>query len=245
METGKDGAQVSGLDKLSVKGSENLRVAPRRPGAVKAGGEAASDGVTLEDYARKANISEAEVWRRLRRGELVGRSLKGRLIIFKSLDASTEAQGAVEDDLPKVVATALDLDLDALPPLPMDEPRAASGPGASAGAAGHYLTLSGERSGSPELALLLDHLSLAKEENREILRMTQDSMRKVTELTETIVEMKDTVIEAKDTQLSMLQEQLQASEIQIRKLRQQNEDLEMLARAVATTPLSKQPQRRS
>ena len=98
-----------------------------------------------------------------------------------------------------------------------------------------------ERVTNTELALLLDHLSLAKEENREILKMTQESIRKVTELTDTIVEMKDTVIDAKETQIMFLKDQLETREKEIRKLMQQKEDLEILAQTIMAT---QQPEKR-
>ena len=127
-----------------------------------------------------------------------------------------------------------------LPPLPDEAAPAQPGPARSGAAAGSpddktgtFLTLTGDRAHSPEMALLLDHLSLAKEENREILRLTQDSIRKVTELTDSIVEMKDALIEAKQTQILTLKEQLDAKDREIRKLLQQREDLEMLARTMA------------
>ncbi len=97
------------------------------------------------------------------------------------------------------------------------------------------LPVATERVTNTELALLLDHLSLAKEENREILKMTQESIRKVTELTDTIVEMKDTVIEAKETQIMFLRDQLETREKEIRKLMQQKEDLEILAQTIMAT----------
>ena len=201
----------------------------KRPGAARA--DVSDEGLTLEEYAKNCDLTEAEVWRRLRRGELVGRSQKGRLVIFKS----TGAPGAVSagEPLPSRAHEAA-RDLVDLPPLPGIGPERA-GAESDGRQGGAYLTLSGERSPSPELALLLDHLSLAKEENREILKMTQESIRKVTELSDTIVGMKDCVIESKETQIMALREQLAARDHELKKLRQQNEDLEMLARAVAAS----------
>jgi hypothetical protein len=63
--------------------------------------------------------------------------------------------------------------------------------------------------------------------------MTQESIKKVTELSGALVEMKDAVIDAKEAQILALKEQLAARDTEVRKLKQQTEDLEMLARAVA------------
>ncbi len=126
----------------------------------------------------------------------------------------------------------------ALPPLPSDESQSFSDNdrqfhGASSNP--QVLPVATGKVTNTELALLLDHLSLAKEENREILKMTQESIRKVTELTDTIVEMKDTVIDAKETQIIFLKDQLETREKEIRKLMQQKEDLEILAQTIMAT----------
>jgi hypothetical protein len=131
-----------------------------------------------------------------------------------------------------------------LPPLPIDEPQVPGGQERTVFGASNsspMLPATTERITNTELALLLDHLSLAKEENREILKMTQESIRKVTELTDTIVEMKDTVIEAKETQIMFLKDQLETREKEIRKLMQQKEDLEILAQTIMAT---QQPEKR-
>lgn len=257
--------------------AESATASPPASGAfndLKAGAtEALGEGLTIEAYARQVKVSEAEVWRRLRTGDLVGRTEGGRLVIYSSPTAATVSRAGAEaggqkfgpdpgepkdqdllefmdDTLPEAAAAAAavedfatedlsttygqplphsasDPDFSLLPPLP---PSSNNRAGAESQG---YLALSGEKSSSPELALLLDHLSLAKEENREILRMTQESIRKVTQLSEALVEMKDTVIEAKQSEIDVLKAQLQARDQEVKRLQQQNEDLEMLARTMA------------
>jgi hypothetical protein len=251
----------SGNGKSEEKPEAPKELRPGASGDARPGGSAdaaSADGLTIEDYAAKYSLTDAEVWRRLRRGELVGRTVRGRLIIFvppeagagqrgflthlEALDGATVFAPAPLPASPEAAPSDEGPDLSFLPPLPdLEAPSAGTGrAGAAVGpagaAAGGFLTLTGERTSAPEMALLLDHLSLAKEENREILRMTQESIRKVTELSDTIVEMKDTVIEAKEAEVLALREQLAARESEIRRLRQQNEDLETLARAMASTP---------
>lgn len=249
-----------------------------------------AEGLSLDEYAVREGLSEAEVWKRLRRGELIGRTQKGTLYVFSSpaaAMAATNTAVAVEirrkidehkarsgdttgaaplagasyardefglpvfsssnnspaaDLLPDVAAEVaappplmqdtLELDSGDDPLMPDLPPPPDARRGAYPAASGGFLALTGERAGSPELALLLDHLSLAKEENREILKMTQESIRKVSELSDTIVEMKDAVIEAKDAQINALREQLQMRDRALKELRQHNEDLEMLTRTV-------------
>lgn len=122
----------------------------------------------------------------------------------------------------------------ALPPLPGIETGFRAGAAAESAVPPGMMPVPTERITNTEIALLLDHLSLAKEENREILKMTQESIRKVTELTDTIVEMKDSVIDAKEAQILFLKDQLESREKEIRKLLQQKEDLEILAQTIMT-----------
>lgn len=164
-------------------------------------GATVARGVPLAEFAKRHSVSESEVWRRLRAGELLGRSERGGLMILDEgpIDASPSE----------------------LPPLPSDPQD------------GFMAISPGPQGTSSEVALLLDHLSLAKEENREILKMTQEAIRRVTELSDSVVAMKNAVIEAKDTQIDALREQLATREERIRQLLQRTEDLEMLARALS------------
>ena len=169
-------------------------------------------GLTVPAYAQQHLLSETEVWRRLRRGQLVGRSTGGQLLIYQAASSLTAASE--------------------LPPLPLEVEAGARAGAANEGAA--FLSLSGDRGQAPELALLLDHLSLAKEENREILRMTQDSIRQISRMSEQIAHMKDEVIAGKNAELAALQEKLAIQGAEIRRLQQHSEDLEMLARTLVT-----------
>ena len=182
------------------------------------------DGMPIEDFAEKFLLSETEIWRRIRHGELLGRTHKGRLLIYP--------------------ASCIEATLADLPPLPDRAPTPTRVGATHERSGAEFLGLSGERSSTPELALLLDHLSLAKEENREILRLTDQSMKRVCEMSDALIQMKDAVIVSKDTELlavrhqrdteiASLQAQLAAREVEIRRLRQQSEDLEMLARTLA------------
>lgn len=227
-----------------------------KAGATAVGVDDPAVGLSIEDYAKKHDLSEAEVWRMLRRGELLGRTQQGHLLVFGS--AADAANGAAATPPPPQPEPApatpppaaaasggpapearID-DLSFLPPLPgIDGDQLHGRSGASAG--GSFLALSGERASSPELALLLDHLSLAKEENREILRMTQDSIKKISDMSDAMLEMKDRVIDARETELLALKEQLAQRDAEMKKLRQQNEDLEMLARTMAAAEAPKRP----
>ncbi len=221
-ETASDGQLETGEIRL------NVAEVPSSQGLMEL---EADEGLPLDAYAGRHDLSVDDVWQKIRRGELVGRMQKGRLLIFN----------------PEIADQPM-LDL---PPLP-GEGKALGLGGASMRSAAaaersgaDYLTLSGDRGQTPELALLLDHLSLAKEENREILKLTEQSMQRVCAMSESLVQMKDAVIQAKDAELTalrsqrdletaQLREQLQARDLEIRRLKQQSEDLEMLARTMAS-----------
>ena len=97
-----------------------------------------------------------------------------------------------------------------------------------------FLGLDGNPSNSPEVALLLDHLSLAKEENKEILQMAQKSLDQVKEITREIVATKDSLLEAKEEKIKLLEEKLAAKDRDLNKTKQSLEDLEMLTRTLTT-----------
>lgn len=196
--------------------------------------------LTLAAYAALTGLSEAEVWRRLQNGDLTGRHLDGQIII--------EAGNSPRD--------IESLDFGSLPPPPLDGDFAPLSPPRS-GAAATERPLSADFvvdedssapaevvapadaramspvSPPPEMALLLDHLSLAKEENREILRLTQESIRKITSMSDALIEMKDALLDAKDVELAALRQQLAARDQDLTLLKQKHEDLEMLARSLA------------
>lgn len=206
------------------------------PAAARATGELdPHDGLTIDAAARQLGISEADVWAKLRRGELIGRTEAGKLLIFAHPFTAATGESLDDDDASP---------LPPLPPLPgfTEEPRIGAttqGPtvdGATT-SPGWLTPQVGADGGnrSTELALFIDYMSLAKEENQQLLRLTQDSIRKVSEMSDTIVQMKDAVIEAKDSTIVALKEQMSARDQEIRKLRQQMEDLEMLARTMATS----------
>jgi hypothetical protein len=185
----------------------------------------AIEGLTVESYAEKRGISSEQVWEKLRRGELVGRTSRGKVLVYESIGAAAMA-------VPPTTQTPKNAQDGDLPPVEL---------GGIPGALDHHdtpqqslmaLESSGALQNSTELALLLDHLSLAKEENREILRLTQDTLTKLSSMTDAVVQMKDEVIKSKDVQLAELRRSLAEKEENISKLRQEKEDLEMLNRTL-------------
>ena len=91
-----------------------------------------------------------------------------------------------------------------------------------------------ERQGaqSTEIALLLDHLSLAKEENRDILRLTQDSISRITQMAETMMSMKDEILRQREDELGRLRKSVEDQGRAVNRLKQELEDLHILNRTL-------------
>jgi hypothetical protein len=143
-------------------------------------------GLTLNEYCEINEISPSQVWSKIRHGELVSRTVSGRLKIFGQEDIGTIS--------PKVMgATARDKS--SLPDLPNVLPIRANTDDEDQDFPSGQVSIY-EAEPTSEVALLIDHLSLAKEENKEILRMTRDSIGKITEMSEQLLESKEQIIDA-------------------------------------------------
>lgn len=179
------------------------------------------DGMELSKAARHLGVSIDEIWRRVRNGKLVARTNRGQVMVYT--DAST-------------VVT-----MEGLPPLPNSNvpewTKSASNRDDSKSVDTEYNQISvlGERVSSSdrqEVALLIDHLSLAKEENREILRLTHESMSRLSEMTDKMLDMKDSIISSKDEQMQILKQRLAEQTEQLRQVLREKEDLETLTEAL-------------
>ncbi len=183
------------------------------------------DGLELSDAARVLCVSIDELWRRIKNGALVARTVLGKVYVYTDLP-----QMSADVPLPpppSVMETrdhAVTFHREVLQPQLNDPNQLA-------------LIRSGasdlmEVSGNNDLALLIDHLSLAKEENREILRLTQDSMARLTQMTDSILEMKDSIITAKEEQLAIMKERLTEQAKELSHALKEKENLETLVRAI-------------
>ena len=179
------------------------------------------DGLELSQAADRLGVTIDEIWRRVRNGKLLARTNRGQVLVY------TDPNSAVT--------------LDGLPPLPSNKPNlwthssnisdsnTSPEPAAPISAA---LVESRDAMQRQEIALLIDHLSLAKEENREILKLTHDSMARLSEMTDKMLEMKDSVIASKEEQMHILKQRLSEQSEELRKALQEKEDLETLTQAL-------------
>ncbi|MDA9951141.1 keratin [Oligoflexaceae bacterium] len=166
-----------------------------------------TNGLTLSEYCNVKGDSPSSVWQKIRAGELISRAIHGRLKIFDSSQVghiSPRPFGATAKNRAENAE---------LPELPDLEDVAKST--AVSVTSGQVSVITGAEHGQ-EVSLLIDHLSLAKEENREILSLTQSSIRKITEMSEQLLEAKEQVIDAhkqtiheKNLLIEMQQEKIQ------------------------------------
>ncbi len=160
--------------------------------------------VTLEQYCMTSKRAPFDVWEEIRAGKLEAREFGGEVFI---LTPQVRVAGASVDheELPSLWAEGV-----------------------------NHLALTGTMTQNPEMALLIDHLSLAKEENREILMFAQQSLAQVREITSQIVSSKDELLKLRDEKIQLLEEKLVLSQKTLKKLAQEKEDMEMLAMELAS-----------
>jgi hypothetical protein len=249
VQTGKEGANTAGhsqaFSSVGAPAATDAADLDRRAGAAAAGlASDAEDAWTIEEFAALADLTEDEVWERLKDGSLTGRMRLGQILVYGPVPTRlvdehvpTHAPGAMaaEGELPPLPLAADELDAFGVGPAASERTTSDAAATDAVAAAPAGLAVRPESQVPPEIALLLDHLSLAKEENREILRMTQESIRKVTELSEQLVEGKEQLIRAKDVEIHALRDAIEVQRREISRLRQQHEDLEMLARTLSTS----------
>jgi hypothetical protein len=185
--------------------------------------------VTIEEYAATHEKTNDQVWRMIRSGELPASYSQGKLMIA---DPNNElALEALEGtwntrNLPVVRSGASTSDsTGATLPNTSDIANFANN----------------------ELALLIDHLSLAKDENREVLKVAQDSIQRISEIAEKLASSKDRLLSERESRLSEqshcisaqnqtisdLKSQLNISDDESLKLKKSIEDLEILTCALS------------
>ncbi len=89
-------------------------------------------------------------------------------------------------------------------------------------------------SSSSEIALLLDHLSLAKEENREILKLTNAAMAQIKTSNDMVISSKDELIHLLTEKIERLNQYKSSIEEALKKSQSETEDLQILISTVMT-----------
>jgi DNA-directed RNA polymerase specialized sigma24 family protein len=181
------------------------------------------DGLELSQAARQLGVSVDEVWRRIRNGALVARTSLGKVHVYTDATQMNDIEGLPPLPKSSLVSASTDGTLK-IEPLGIE---ASLETGLTNTLRDHIETTQRQ-----EVALLIDHLSLAKEENREILRLTHDSMARLTEMTDKILEMKDTIIASKEEQMSLMKQRFREQSEELLNALKEKEDLETLTQAL-------------
>lgn len=180
--------------------------------------DAAIDGLDIEAAARSLGVAQDDVWRRIRNGQLMARTERGKVFVYTSIQS------------PEAVSTALVED--STPPLPtppVSETLLQLQETLNSFPTTNTMTVSHQ-----DMTLLIDHMNLTKEENREILRLTRDSMARLSSMTDSMLAMKNDLIAAREHQVETLNERLDQQTEKMRKLQRDKEDLETLTRVLST-----------
>lgn len=190
------------------------------------------DGMTIDQASIAMDIGIDELWSKVKSGQLLARTLAGEVRIYSSIEKSN-------DDIAKLAN---------LPAPPLKEIQSTEIQSSEVQFDPTVIVATmthsnedhhgSQNSSKGELAAIVHHLNLAKEENREILKLTSESMSRLTQMTDAVINMKDELIIAREAQLQELQSELKAQDEQIRNLLREKENLETLAQNLSQlTPL--------
>jgi hypothetical protein len=179
------------------------------------------DGLELSAAAQILGVSVDDIWRQVRNGKLIARTERGQVLVYTDCELISGLEG-----LPPLPPTSVTIEPNSSSA--SEEPQKAVRMEEIHSSALVQSTPSDRQ----EIALLIDHLSLAKEENREILRLTSESMSKLSEMTDRMLEMKDSIIASKEEQMQILKQRLAEQSSELRHALQQKEDLETLTEAL-------------
>jgi hypothetical protein len=173
--------------------------------------------VEITEFARKGGISISEVWKKVRRGELVARTVNGQFEVYGG-EGDVKRAGAEAGPTPEVLIAELAA---AVPdPTPDEQPKS------------ELPAVAENPPASTEIALLLDHLSLAKDENREILKMATDTINQMTAITKESLGAKDELVRQSRQEAARLSADCAKKDKEIQTLKQDLEDLQMLVKSL-------------
>ena len=191
-----------------------------------------NEPVSLERYSALNKMPPFMVWEQIKKGKILAREINGEIYILPQTQASSASSLGIREGASAGQLTTEDKEV--IKTLVGDKNTHKAELPSLPNKTGGYLGLNGNNSESPEVALLLDHLSIAKEENQEILKMAQKSLEQVKEITREIVSAKDEVIQTKEEKIKLLEEKLLQKDNDLNKTRQKLEDLEILTKTLSS-----------
>jgi len=190
-------------------------------------------GIEFKEYANRRGLHTSEVWRLIRDGQLIARTENGFVYVYgidkKSNALSTKTivdiakETSMADSSAEIETTSSDDASQSLPEI-LDVSR------------------------STEVDYLIECLQNLQSENKDILKLSKDSISQITDISKQTIQAKDEIISHKDSllennqsslevqaqQLKKLKTKLTKQENDLNKLKQDNEDLEMLNQTLST-----------
>ena len=184
------------------------------------------DGLELSAAAQILGVSVDDIWRQVRNGKLIARTERGQVLVYTDCESFSTIEG-----LPPLPSSRVTVEA-AAASAPLEQPNTEQPKAVRMEELYPSALVQSPSSERQEIALLIDHLSLAKEENREILRLTNESMSRLSELTDKMLDMKDSIIASKEEQMQILKQRLTEQASELRQALQEKEDLETLTQAL-------------
>ena len=233
--------ETNGLSRFSGQASQNSGAESTASNAQR---DEDFEGRELRRYADDNKMTTEQIWGKIKRGELVARCHQGRMYVLENLDQLDELLRKTDQESPAIPIERL-FGADHVEVVPPSQEEIegmadseedvfsafATDANEEENHGGGYLTARPLHH-PPEIALLLDHLSLAKEENKDILKLTQNAIAQITSMTQSMLSLKDELLTTKEDQLNLYKGQLVDKDRELNQLKQEVEDLKMLASAL-------------
>lgn len=177
-------------------------------------------GQELSEYTTSQCLSEKEVWQRIRSGSLLAKCQNGKLMIYEQQSKKLITNKSKPTGKTKTPN---------LPPIPLENHKIILKNNEPA----PYTSDNLSKQLPPEIGFFLDHLSIAKEENNEIIKLTQNSISQITQMAESVVDTKDKLINNQEKQIEFLEKDQLEKDKHISSLLQEIEDLKMLVETLS------------
>ncbi|MCX6117591.1 MAG: hypothetical protein NT027_08625 [Proteobacteria bacterium] len=184
------------------------------------------DGVEINQAAVDLNISIDDIWKRIRNGQLVARTHRGKVYVYSDYEKSRQLNSEQPEVLPPLPSEMLDT----IESYNFSSSDLATSEVQSQDLSVHFDPNHEDQDYKQNVALMIHHLNLAKEENRDIIRFTTEAMTKLTQMSDAMIKLKDSLIISKDEALEEMTRQVNQSSAELQRLARENEKLATVAK---------------
>ncbi|MBF0442878.1 MAG: hypothetical protein HQK54_13310 [Oligoflexales bacterium] len=195
-----------------------------------------NDCIDIESYAASTKKSRKEIWNQIKTGEIPGKCILGKIFIYPKGEGTNQEQYVFHNDPhinPFTIAPLRTNDINQkkdIADISLNETEANK-----INRAENNIHKNEETQKTSEMALLIDLLSLSKEENKELMRITSESITSIDEATKKAMSAKDDLLKSKDLQIENFKNIIVQNEKTISKLNQEIEDLNILNKILLKT----------